>query len=280
MYILINIHALTPKTQFYPKIRGRRQAAGACRAAEGSGIIDYLERAKAYERRFYAGTGSGFNPWRMFRVFFLVLGIGLLSWYGKTGTNPFGGVKIIRVDGAGGEYSVSFIHVTWQGDTAFAGRFTVPGALPPDGEGLPSPESAGAARWETVRPFADSVEAVLLRFEKITVLICDSSAVLPRPDGTAPSRFREKLDMLVIPPADEKGIVLARDLFRPRLIAAAAPCAAPPGQNIICGAAGEGGRFRYDFKVRAGKLRFVGELPSTGSGNGTNTVAEPVEATP
>ena len=188
--------------------------------------------------------------WHAFRAILLIVGAAFLGWYGKQGVNnPFAGADTIRVAGGADAYAV----------TCAAGRDSTrasapTGAVPPP-DSLPPDSPTGAITWKTVYPFADSAAAVLLTLGRSFALICDSAVFAPRPGDDAPQpRFREKLDLLVIPPASENDVATARNRFRPRLIAVAPPCATPSTQNIICGPVDENGGFRYNFVVKVGKL--------------------------
>ena len=231
-----------------------------CKTQIGKGgAISYRERATAKRRTYLDAGVKKFNVKRMLRVFFTVLGIGILSWYGKSGVPPFGARNMVRIDGlhgSHGEYTVSCIAAKFGNDTSVISTFKVTGALPANDSELPSPDSSGAANWKVVRPFADSTTAVLLTFEKVSVLICDSSIFIPPPAG-ASTLFREKLELMILPPADERTVLDVRDRFRPRLLAVHPPCSAPSGQNIICKTGPAGTHFRYDFKVKGQKLKLV-----------------------
>jgi len=221
-----------------------------------SNIISYTENAPTDLQAIRLATQRPrFNIMHMWRVFFTCMAIWLLSWYSMEGISPWGERSIIRVYGDGGGYSVACIAVKFGGDTAAISSFRVTGALP-GAAGLPEPEFSGTAVWKTVYPFADSAEAVLLTFQMAKVLICDSSVFIPRTNGPHP-QFWEKLDLIVIPAADEKAITGVRAAFRPRMMAAIPPCSAPSGQNIACSNVSQGGAFSYNFLIKGVKLKFA-----------------------
>jgi len=94
----------------------------------------------------------------------------------------------------------------------------------------------------------------------MTALICDTALFAPlRGGGTA--RFYEKLDILAVPPLNKEDLLCARNRFRPRFVVAAPPCVTAPGQNILCAKPDENGRWRYDFTVKGGKLKLIGDHP-------------------
>jgi len=215
----------------------------------GAGLIWYKERRSIQELSAYWRDDGKRGYWHAFRAVLLIVGAAFLAWYGKQGeNNPFGGARTIRVEGGAGAYAV----------TCAAGRDTAravapTGAVPPP-DSLPPASPTGAFAWKTVYPFADSAAAVLLTLGRSSALICDSAVFNPRPDDAQP-QFREKLDLLIIPPAAENDAIAARNLFRPRLIAVMPPCDAPPTQNIICGPVDENGEFKYNFVVHGEKLK-------------------------
>jgi hypothetical protein len=187
-------------------------------------------------------------------MFFLASAAMLVAWYGHEGAaNPFADVRLIRVSGGEGGYSVACIAAPFKKEPSVVGELTViSGAL---GE-MPPFDSTGVVAWKEVYPFAGRARAFLLTYDKSTALVCDSSIYAPRQGaGNTPSPFYEKLDLLVIPPSTEENILETRASLRPRLIVVAAPCAMPSAQNILCGSVDESGSFCYNFKVRNRKLR-------------------------
>jgi len=221
----------------------------------GERTIRYQERRSSIRERrsaYWFDDGKGPGRWHVVRVFLLVAGAAFLGWYGRQGVNnPFAGARTVSVSGyAGGGCAVTCVMGR---DTARLSAAA--GAIPPP-DSLPPGSPTGAVAWKTVYPFADSAAAVLLTMGKSSVMICDSAAAAPRPDA-APPQFREKLDLLIIPPASEKDALAARNRFRPRLMAVIPPCVAPPTQNIICGPVDENGGFKYNFIIRGGKLKAV-----------------------
>jgi len=117
--------------------------------------------------------------------------------------------------------------------------------------------TSGRIVWKTVYPFSDSASAVLLTVDKTTTLICDSF-IYDYLSKDVHSQFKEKLDLLIIPPADAETVKKTRELFRPRLLAVIPPCgapAAPYSRNIICAESKE--RWDYRFKIRNGRLKAI-----------------------
>lgn len=198
--------------------------------------------------------------WYLARVFLLLAGAIILTWYARQGrNNPFAVDRSIRVYGGagGGGYAVAAVAAGFRKEAASVGEVAVSGGA----VGAPPPASKGAA-WREAYPFSDSVRAVLLVYGGMTALICDSSVYAPLRGGAAAvaPKFREKLDILALPPSAEGDVVAARNGFRPRAVAVAAPCAAaeprPALQNILCAPVDSSGRFSRSFSLRNGKLVF------------------------
>jgi len=113
--------------------------------------------------------------------------------------------------------------------------------------------------WQTVYPFNDSTNAVLLTVDKTSALICDSS-VFSKSSKETRSQFKEKLDLLIIPTADVRTVKEMREIFRPRFVAVIPPCsvsAITHLQNVICVNNSES--WEYKFKAKRGKLRAADE---------------------
>ena len=218
----------------------------------------YSDRLKRRRKRrafgLSEGRGNRFGPWYLIRVFLLLLATIILTWYAKLGVNnPFAAVKSIRVYGDGGGYAVAAVAAGFRRDSVVLSEVAVSGGA----VGVPrSADSSGAAAWREVYPFADSggggVRAALLTYGGVTALVCDSS-VYGLPAEGASTRFREKLDLLVVPPAGGAELLGARDRFRPRFVVAAPPCTSVSARNILCAAPDENGRWSYKFTIKAGK---------------------------
>jgi hypothetical protein len=187
----------------------------------------------------------------------------LLTWYAKRGVNnPFAVVRSIRVCGEGGGCAVAAVAAEFGKDTVVVGKIAVPGAAL---GALPAADSSGAAVWKEVRPFDDSVRAILLTYGGMTAMICDTAIFAPIRGGSGGSggvsaQFYEKLDILVVPPANNEELLGARNRFRPRFAVAAPPCSNPPAKNILCPPSGKNGRWRYDFTIKGGKLEVKSDL--------------------
>ena len=258
MVIIGNIHVIYLSPIIYIIIyinRGNKSNSKILLA--GAGPIWYKERRSIQELSAYRRDEGKTGYLHAFRAILLIVGAAFLGWYGKQGANnPFAGARTISVEGGADAYAVTCAAGR---DTARASAPT--GAVPPT-DSLPPDSPTGAVTWKTVYPFADSAAAVLLTLGRSSALICDSTVFAPRPDDDAPQpRFREKLDLLVIPPAAENDAIAVRNKFRPRLIAVMPPCATPPTQNIICGPVDENGGFRYNFIVHGEKLKTEGTMP-------------------
>jgi hypothetical protein len=197
--------------------------------------------------------------WYFVRVFLLIAATALLTWYAKTGVNPFAVDRSIRVCGDGGGYTVTATAAEFRKDTVISGMVTVSGGAL---GGLPSADSSGmGAAWREVCPFADSGgRAVLLTYGGMTALVCDTSLFAPLRDGIGiRAPFYEKLDILVTPSLSGNGLLRARNRFRPRFAVAAPPCSSAPAKNILCARPDETGRWRYDFRIKGGKLEVSGD---------------------
>jgi hypothetical protein len=221
--------------------------------------IVYRDRLKRRrERRAFGlseGGGKRFGPWYLIRVFLLILATIILTWYAKLGVNnPFATVKSIRVYGDGGGYAVAAVAAGFRKDGVVLSEAAVSGGV----VGVPrSADSSGAAAWREVYPFADGdsggARAALLTYDGVTALVCGSS-VYGRPAEGVSTRFREKLDLLVVPPAGGAELLGARDRFRPRFVVAAPPCTSASARNVLCAAPDENGRWGYTFTMKTGKL--------------------------
>jgi len=210
------------------------------------------ERITRLTNRYpYSFGKKRIGPWYGVRVALLLMLVIAATWYGKQGmNNPFAGRTLLSVSGNDSGFTVACVKGR---KPRVVSEFTV------SAEGNEWYEekrrtSDGGGTFQDIYPFADSVRAVLLRFEKADILICDSSAFAPRPAG-ARSTFLEKAELILIPPANEPEILETRDRFRPRLLAVVPPCNIRSAQNVLCAEAGEGGAFRYDFEIRGGVLR-------------------------
>ncbi|MDR2591735.1 MAG: hypothetical protein LBC59_02875 [Chitinispirillales bacterium] len=180
----------------------------------------------------------------------------LLTWYAKLGVNnPFAVVRSIRVYGDGGGCAVAAVAAEFRKDTVVVSKISVSDTSL---SALPAADSSGAAVWKEVRPFADSVRAILLTYGRMTALICDTALFAPIRGGSngVSAQFYEKLDILVVPPLNDEELLGTRNRFRPRFVVAAPPCANAPAKNILCAPApsGKTGRWRYDFTIKSGKL--------------------------
>ena len=217
------------------------------------------ERIKELKERnadIFSKTRMGPGHWA--RAVFVIFLAAAAAWYGKQGiNNPFDGRARLSVSGDDAGFTVSCIKgkkprvvsefmVSLKGDDWYEDKRNF---------------SDGGGTIQDIHPFADSVRAVLLTFAKADILICDSSVFDPRPAG-ARSHFWEKVEMLLVPPASEAELLEVRNRFRPRLLAALPPCNMRSTQNVICGEAGAGGAFRYDFEIKRGVLRLTEEGPA------------------
>ncbi len=167
-------------------------------------------------------------------------------------------MKSIRVygDAEAGGYAVAAVAAEFRKDTVVVGEVAVSvGAL----GGPPAADSPGAAVWKAAYPFADDVgtRAILLVYGGMTAMICDTAffATL-RGGGAVSPQFREKLDILVVPPSDGGELLEARNRFRPRFVITAPPCVSAPARNILCVQPDKIGRWSCDFSVRGGKLGY------------------------
>jgi len=218
------------------------------------------ERIKRFRERRTFGFRDGrrFGRRYLIRVFLLAAAAILLTWYAKLGvSNPFAVIRSIRIYGDGGGYTVAALAAEFRKDTVVIGELTVSGGAI---GGLPSADSSGAAVWKAVYPYADSgAGAVLLAYGGATALIC-GAAVYASPGGVpVPAQFREKLDLLVVPPSSDEELLGVRNRFRPRFVAVAAPCLNAPAPNILCAQPGETGRWSREFTVKGGKLEPNGD---------------------
>jgi len=207
------------------------------------------------DRHLYSFGKGRIGPWWGVRVILLLVLAAAATWYGRQGVNnPFTGRTLLSVFGDGDGFTVACI----KGRTPhIVSEFIVS----PSGNDWREDRrntSESSAKINDIRPFADSVTAVLLTFAKSDILICDSSAFDPRPAGTR-SSFWEKAELLIIPPASEAEIMEVRDRFRPRLLAVVPPCNIRSTQNVICRETDAKGAFRYDFEIRRGILRLTAE---------------------
>jgi hypothetical protein len=192
------------------------------------------------------------GPGHWVRVAFFIVLAGAAAWYGKQGVNnPFTGRALLSVSGDGDGFTVACV-------TGRKPRVVSEFTVSSDGAGQwyedKRSASDGGGVFHDIYPFADSVRAVLLKFAKSDILICDSSVFSPRPAGTR-SHFWEKSDLLLIPPASEAEIMEVRTRFRPRMLAVVPPCNMRSTQNVICSETGANGAFRYDFEIKRGVLR-------------------------
>jgi len=217
---------------------------------------DRIAELKERNADIYSKPRIGPGHWA--RAVFIIFLAAAAAWYGKQGiNNPFGGQALLSVSGDDAGFTVSCITgrkprvvsefiVSSKGDEWYEDKRN---------------SSDGGGTIHDIYPFADSVRAVLLKFAKADILICDSSVFDPRPAGTR-SPFWEKVELLLIPPANEAEILEVRDRFRPRLLAVIPPCNMRSTQNVICSEAGAGGAFRYDFEIRRGVLQLTEEEPA------------------
>jgi hypothetical protein len=192
----------------------------------------------------------------------LVMVTAFLTWYGRQeASNPFAGKMTVSVRGGAGGYAVSCFAGR---DARMVSELRVRRAAA-EGAGTERPSAVTEERIRTggeaggfkdAYPFGDSARATLLTFGHANILACDSAIFAPRRNAALP-QFREKLELLIIPSAGEEDILRIRNLFRPRLTAVIPPCNAVPAPNVICGAAGPDGAFRYDFSVKSGKLHIA-----------------------
>jgi len=208
------------------------------------------------DRHLYSFGKGRIGPWWGVRVILLLVLAAAATWYGRQGANnPFVGKTLLSVSGDGDGFTVSCI----RGRTPqIVSEFIVSPSGNDWREDRRNTSESGATIGD-IRPFADSVTAVLLTFAKSDILICDSSAFGQRPAGVR-SSFWEKAELLIIPPASETEIMEVRNRFRPRLLAVIPPCNMQSTQNVICSETGAGGAFRYDFEIRRGILRLAEEV--------------------
>jgi len=236
--------------------------AGFIRLSGSKGLnIRHKERLRRFRERrsFGFSDGKRMGRWYFVRVFLLLAATALLTWYAKTGVNPFAVDRSIRVYGDSGGYTVTATAAEFRKDTVISGRVTVSGGTL---GGLPSADSFGmGAAWREVCPFADSAgRAALLTYGGMTALICDTALFAKLRDGAGVrAPFYEKLDILAVPPSSGEELLTARNRFRPRFAVAAPPCSSAPAKNIICAKPGETGRWRYDFRIKGGKLEVSGD---------------------
>ena len=196
---------------------------------------------------------SRIGPGHWVRAAFIIFLAAAAAWYGKQGvSNPFNGRALLSVSGDDDGFTVTCITGR---KPRVVSEFTV-SSRGDDWYEDKRNSSDGGGTFQDIHPFADSVRAVLLTFAKSDILICDSSVLDERPAG-ARSPFWEKVELLLIPPANEAEILKVRDRFRPRLLAVVPPCNIRSAQNVICGEAGANGAFRYDFEIRRGIVQLA-----------------------
>jgi hypothetical protein len=227
-------------------------------------FIVYSDRLKRRRERrafrFREGGGKRFGLWYLIRLFLLFSATIFLTWYAKQGVNnPFAAIRSIRVYGDGDGYAVAAVAAKFRKESAVLSEVAVSGGA----VGVPrSADSSGVAVWKEVYPFADGdsggAKAALLTYGGATALVCGSS-VYGQTAGGVSTQFREKLDLLIVPPAGGAELLGARDRFRPRFAVAAPPCTSAPARNILCAKPDEKGRWSYTFTVKVGKLELDGD---------------------
>lgn len=114
--------------------------------------------------------------------------------------------------------------------------------------------TSGRIIWKTVYPFNDTVRSVLITVDKTTTLVCDSSVFAYNSKNTR-SPLKERVDLLIIPPANFETINEMREMFRPRFLTVIPPCGGPDTaypKNIICVECED--NWDYQFKIKSGKF--------------------------